>query len=149
MKILIDANIALDVLLERQPFCDTGIQILGLSKGGIELFISASTITDIYYIIRKELRSKETAASLVKNLLKSVDIAAVTGSEIRRAIDLDWGDFEDAVQYAAGEAILADYIITRNKSDFSSASLSVVTPEDFLIKLTGDSEECSSTHEPV
>jgi len=50
MKILIDANVALDVLLERQPFHVSGSQILGLSKGGIGLFISASTITDIYYI---------------------------------------------------------------------------------------------------
>ena len=52
MKILIDANIALDVLLERQPFYISGMQILGLSKGGVELYISASTITDLYYIIR-------------------------------------------------------------------------------------------------
>jgi hypothetical protein len=48
MKILIDANIALDVLLERPAFYVAGTQVLGLSKGGIELFLSASTITDIY-----------------------------------------------------------------------------------------------------
>ena len=136
MKILIDANVALDVLLEREPFYITGAQLLGLSKGGIELFISASTITDIYYIIRKEHKSKETSAALVKNLLISVDVAAVTGREIRRAIDLDWGDFEDAVQYAAGEAISVDYIVTRNTSDFVSASLPVVTPNELLNILT-------------
>ena len=137
MKILVDANVALDVLLERQPFYITGSQILGLSKGGIELFISASTITDIYYIIHREQKSKEKSAALVKNLLTSVDVAAVTGSEIRRAIDLDWGDFEDAVQYAAGEAISVDYIVTRNISDFASASLPVVAPNELLNILTG------------
>ena len=132
MKILIDANIALDVLLERQPFCVTGAQVLGLSKGGIELFLSASTITDLYYIIRRERKSKETAVALLKNILAHVDIAAVTGSTIRRAISLEWGDFEDAVQYAAGEDITVDYIITRNTSDFVSAAIPVVTPAELL-----------------
>jgi hypothetical protein len=45
MKILLDANVALDVLLERQPFYVSGVKILSLSKGGIELFLSASTVT--------------------------------------------------------------------------------------------------------
>jgi predicted nucleic-acid-binding protein len=137
MKILIDANIALDVLLERQPFCIAGAQILGLSKGGIELFLSASTITDIYYIIHRERKSKEIAATLIKNILISVDIAAVNGNAIRRAVDLDWGDFEDAVQYAAGENLEVDYIVTRNTSDFASSAISVLAPEALLKIVTG------------
>ena len=64
--------------------------------------------------------------------MANVDIAAVTGSEIRRAIALDWGDFEDAVQYAAGENIGVDYIVTRNTSDFNSAVLPVVSPDELL-----------------
>ena len=67
----------------------------------------------------------------------NLSIAAVSGNEIRRAIDLEWGDFEDAVQYAAGESISVDYIITRNTSDFISAILPVVTPDDFLVIITG------------
>jgi len=132
MRIFVDANVALDVLLERHPHCISGTQILGLSRGGIELFISASTVTDIYYILHKNQKSKAAAVNLLKNLLTSVDIAAVTGSEIRRAIDLAWGDFEDAVQYAARENINVDYIVTRNTSDFDSAVLPVVTPDELL-----------------
>ena len=137
MKVLVDANIALDVLLERHPFCIAGTQILGLSKGGIGLFISASTITDIYYIIRRELKNRETAMSLLKTLLINVEIAAVSGNEIKRAIDFDWIDFEDAVQYAIGEQINVDYIITRNVSDFASITIPVKTPEEFLEILVG------------
>ena len=136
MKILIDANVALDVLLRRQPFLASGIQVLGLSKLGIALFLSASTITDIYYIISRTLKSKKIAMSLLKNLLATVDVAAVTGNEIRQAISLDWGDFEDAVQYAAGETIAVDYIVTRNKSAFASTILPVVSPDEFLALLT-------------
>jgi len=137
MKILIDANVALDVLLERQPFYISGVKILSLSKGGIELFLSASTVTDIYYIIRKELKDKEAALTLLKNLLANVDVAAVTNNEIHRAIALHWSALEDAVQYAAGETIDVDYLVTRNISDFSSAHYPVVTPDSLLSILIG------------
>ena len=132
MKILIDANVALDVLLERQPFYVSGTKVLSLSKGGIELFLSASTVTDIYYIIRKQLKDKEAALTLLKNLLASVDIATVTSNEIHRAIDLNWNDLEDAVQYATGETIAVDYLVTRNISDFSALGFPVVTPDELL-----------------
>jgi predicted nucleic acid-binding protein len=137
MKILLDANIALDVLLERQPFYVSGIKVLSLSRGGIELFLSASTVTDIYYIIRKQLKDKAAALTLLKNLLASVEIAAVTNNEIHRAIDLNWSDLEDAVQYAAGETIAVDYLVTRNISDFTVIGFPVVTPDELLTIVTG------------
>jgi len=135
MKILLDSNIAIDAVLKREPFYNLAVKVIGLSQGGIGLFISASTITDIYYIVRKSTGNKETAMTLIKDLLENIDIAAVTGNEIRQAISLDWGDFEDAVQYAAGETIAVDYIVTRNKSDFASSVLPVVSPDEFLALL--------------
>jgi predicted nucleic acid-binding protein len=140
MKILIDTNVALDVLLKRQSFLASGIQVLGLSKLGIRLFLSASAITDIYYIITRTLKNKQIAMSLLKNLLATIDVAAVTGNEIRQAVSLDWGDFEDAVQYAVGESIAVDYIVTRNKADFASASLPVVSPDELLSLLISPDE---------
>jgi predicted nucleic-acid-binding protein len=135
MKILLDSNIAIDAVLKREPFYISAEKVIGLSQGGIGLFISASAITDIYYIVSKSTGNKKTAMTLIKDLLENIDIAAVTGNEIRQAISLDWGDFEDAVQYAAGEAIAVDYIVTRNKSDFISAILPVVSPDELLALL--------------
>jgi len=135
MKILLDSNIAIDAVLKREPFYNSAEKIIGLSQGGIGLFISASAITDIYYIVRISTGNKETAITLIKSLLENIDIAAVTGNEIRQAVNLDWGDFEDAVQYAAGESIAVDYIVTRNKSDFASASLPIVNPDELLALL--------------
>ncbi len=132
MKLLVDANVVLDVLLERPAFCMSGTQILGLSQGGVELFVSASSITDIYYIIRKARQSKETARMLLKNLLSNVNVATVSSKEIRRALDLNWTDFEDAVQYAVGESLVVDYLVTRNLSDFKPARFPVVSPEELL-----------------
>ena len=99
------------------------------------MFISASAITDIYYVVRKTTGNKKIAITLIKDLLENIDVAAVTGNEIRQAISLDWGDFEDAVQYAAGETIAVDYIVTRNKSDFASADLPIVNPDELLALL--------------
>ena len=65
-------------------------------------------------------------------MLTSVDVAAVTNNEIHRAIDLNWSDLEDAVQYASGETIAVDYLVTRNTSDFSAADYPVVTPDALL-----------------
>ena len=57
---------------------------------------------------------------------------AVTDSNIYQALDLDWDDFEDSVQYMVGESFAADYIVTRNTKDYSSGSIPAVTPEEFL-----------------
>ncbi|GHT71554.1 twitching motility protein PilT [Spirochaetia bacterium] len=136
MNILIDTNVALDALLERQPFYAAAANVLGLSTLGVGIFVSASAITDIYYISRKHTGSKKAAMELLKNLLLNVDAATVSGVEIRRAIALDWGDFEDAVQYAVGESLAVDYIVTRNPADFSSSSIEAATPDQFIRLVT-------------
>ena len=132
MKILLDSNVALDVLLKNEPFYDSASDVIGLSQGGVGLFVSASAITDIYYIVSKAMKSKKIAMSLLKNLLENINVAAVTDNEIRMAVNLDWNDFEDAVQYAAGDSIDVDYIVTRNKADFTSSTLPIVSPDELL-----------------
>ena len=89
-------------------------------------------ITDVYYITRKTLGDKNSAMVFLKSLLTTVDVASVPDDEIRRAISLEWDDFEDAVQYACGESLNVDYVVTRNKDDFTSARLTVVTPEELI-----------------
>jgi len=132
MKVLLDSNIALDVVLKNEPFYESASDVIGLSQGGVGLFISASAITDIHYIVSRAMKSKKIAMSLLKDLLENIDVAAVTGYEIRLAVNLDWSDFEDAVQYVAGKSIKVDYIVTRNKADFVSATLPVVSPDELL-----------------
>lgn len=51
MKILVDTNIVLDVMLKREPFYKSSLEILGLTKrNDVEEYVSASAITDIYYL---------------------------------------------------------------------------------------------------
>jgi len=137
MNVLIDTNVVLDQLVKREPFYENAERIRLLSeKGLITSYISASAVTDIYYIARKELGDKNTAIDLLNDLLKTTNVAAVTETSIHEALNLKWDDFEDAVQYVAGQNVSADYIITRNSNDFSGSEIDVISPEDFLKKIT-------------
>jgi predicted nucleic acid-binding protein len=133
MKVLIDTNIVLDVLLNRQPYCQDAAKIVVLSeKEIIESYVSASAITDVYYITQKEYKNRQTTIDLIKKILEVISVATITGNDIYQALDLEWNDFEDSVQYIVGESIAADYIITRNTADFSNSTIKIVTPEQFL-----------------
>jgi predicted nucleic acid-binding protein len=137
MNILIDTNIALDVLLQRTSFVTEASKIMVLSeKGIIDSYISVSAITDIFYIIQKAYKDTARALQLIKDLLKTVSPATVTDNNIYQALDMDWNDFEDAVQYTAGVGINAEYIVTRNPDDFVKSTIAVVTPGEFLAKVT-------------
>ena len=75
MRVLIDTNIILDVMLKRQPFYENGAKILKLSTNeNMQEFVSASAITDIYYIVYKNLKNKEMVRELLCKLLKIVSI---------------------------------------------------------------------------
>ena len=133
MKLLIDTNIILDVLLKREPFYNEGAKVLNLAKeDNINLYVSASAITDIYYIANQMLRDKAEVKNLLVKLLNIVSIASVTEDEIRNALMLSWKDFEDSVQYSVALLQEMDGIVTRNPNDYQEAEIKVWEPEDFL-----------------
>ena len=133
MRVLIDTNIALDVLLKRTPHYEKSASVLVLSeKREIEAYISAAAMTDIYYITQKALKDKLATINLLRKLVKVVNVAAVTSDSVHQALTLEWDDFEDSIQYAVAETLLVEYIITRNPQDFTNSSISVITPEEFL-----------------
>jgi predicted nucleic acid-binding protein len=131
--VLIDTNIALDVLLKRTSYYEKSARVLLLSeKKEIEAYISASAVTDVYYVTRKALQDKRAAIDLLRKLVSIVNVAAVTEGDVYQALESEWDDFEDSIQNTVGENLSAEYIITRNPQDFKSAYISVVTPEQFL-----------------
>ena len=139
MKVLIDTNVILNKLLNQIEFFEGSNKIFKLTEiGHITGFVSASAITDIFYISKKSL-GKTGAIEAIKDMLQVFQPATVTGDNIFKALDLDWNDFEDAVQYAVGESLALDYIITRNISDFAKGKIPAVTPEQ-LIDIITDTE---------
>lgn len=136
MNVLIDTNIVLDVLLRREPYFEDGARICVLSERGyIYGYVSATAVTDIFYIVNKELKNKDIVMEMIKEILKTVHIAAVTESNIHEALDLKWDDFEDSVQYIAGQNILAEYIITRNPKDYADSQIKAILPGEFLSRI--------------
>jgi predicted nucleic acid-binding protein len=137
MNVLIDTNVILDILLRRDPHYENAARINVLSeKGYIRSYISASAATDIFYVVKKELKDKDRALELFKKLLITTRIASVTEAGIHEALELKWDDFEDAVQYVAGQNISAEYIITRNPKDFAGSEITVLSPGEFLNQIT-------------
>ncbi len=135
-SILLDTNIILDIALERQPFYDRAHQlVLAALKREVALFITATTITDIYYIIRKT-KGRESAWGFVTHLMDFVEVAGVDRDVIERALEFsDWEDFEDAVQASSGIIHGIDVLVTRDASGFSKAPLVVLAPEEALTML--------------
>ena len=70
---------------------------------------------------------------MLANLFIAFRIASVSETSIHEALDLNWDDFEDCVQYTVGKSVNVDYIITRNTRDFAKSEIKTMTPEDFLM----------------
>ena len=132
MKLLIDANILLDVLQNREPFVGASSAVWKLcetekAKG----YISALTIANLVYVMRKELDPEKTEKVL--NALSLIfSFAELTPTDLNRAAALRWDDFEDAVQSVTAERIGADHIVTRNVRDFAKSKIVALTPSEII-----------------
>ena len=126
MKILTDTNIVLDVILKREPFYTMSMDVLRLAqREDIQEYVSASAITDIYYLSYRQLRDKKLVKRLIKNLLTVVSVAYVSEREIFKAIELDWPDFEDTVQYSVALLQQMEGIVTRNPDDYKRSEIKI------------------------
>jgi predicted nucleic acid-binding protein len=130
--VLIDLNILLDVLQKREPFFETSAALLAaVETGRIQGFVAAHSITTLFYLIQKGKSSAE-ARAIITNLLQFIKIAPVDQSVIEQALNLDFRDFEDAVQMISAVQCKADCLATRNPKDYQPSLLPVMQPVDFL-----------------
>lgn len=133
MKIMCDTNIIMDMLLEREPFADDSCTILALcEERRIDGFVSASSVTDIYYLVRKYTYSTDLAYKAVGKLLEIVKVCSVTNNDVLTAFQKKAKDFEDCLMATCAKSIHCDYIVTRNKRDFEEFNIPLLTPSEFL-----------------
>jgi len=133
MKILVDTNIIIDTLTGREPFRESAEQIFMLAANQIEdMYITASSATDIYYLIRKYLHNTEQSKNTMSKLYQLFGILDVTGNDCQDALLLDMKDYEDAVISCCAKRNQMDYIVTRNVKDYEHAKVKVLLPEDLL-----------------
>jgi len=132
MMILIDTNVVLDFALERPPFFEDAKQIFkAIDEQIIMGCLLASSITDIYYFLSKD-KGTGPAASFILNLVQIMQVIALDKDSILNALDLNWPDFEDALQYYGGKTVSASSIITRNPKDFTRSDIPIYTPDQFI-----------------
>lgn len=132
MRVLFDANVLLDVLLNRQPWVVDSSAVWTLNdKKTIEGFIAASTFTDIFYIARR-IKDIPSALQAIQVCIAGFEICTVDKSTIIQANALPGTDFEDNVLIACASLAQMDAIVTRNPADFQSASMPIYTPTSLL-----------------
>ena len=133
MTVFLDSNIVLDIFLKNKDFYDESKEVLSLADSGtVDFFISAASIADIYYVLNKQIKDKEKTKNHLRALMEIVSIAGIDETCIKNALNSSWKDFEDAIQHEASVQIGADYLVTRNVSDFKSSFTEVITPTEFL-----------------
>jgi predicted nucleic acid-binding protein len=135
MKIMIDTNIILNVYQNEMPFVANSARILKLSeRRKITGIVTASTITDIYYMLGRHIKDKAQLKTLVQKFLTTVKLADVTATDVTEAFNLSMDDFEDALFAQCAKRLKADYIITRNTKDFINSPVAFMEPDEFLEK---------------
>lgn len=128
MKLLIDTNVILDMAFQRDGYDDSMKLFRKVRENGDIAYITASAVTDLFYIIRRETHDTEQTYVIMENIFKLVTVLSVTEKDIRDAFGRRWKDFEDCVQYMTGKNNGVDCIITKNQKDYEDATLSVRTP---------------------
>ncbi len=141
MTVLVEINVVLDVLLNREPFADASAALWeAIESGRCKGLLPAHAFPTIYYLIHKE-RGSGVAKRSIRAMRTVFAVAAVDGEVIDRSLDLDFTDFEDAVTAAAAEAASADYLLTRDSKGFRNSPVSALPPEAFLAMLErGDTQ---------
>lgn len=135
MKVLIDTNVILDVLCNRKDFVEDSSKIFKLCEvKKLTGYISALSIPNIVYIMRKEL-DEEKIREVIDKLSLVFDIVDLKGDDVKRAALLNFTDFEDAEQCQQASRIKADYIVTRNIKDYKNSKVMAIKPTELLERI--------------
>lgn len=137
MRIMIDTNILLDVLIHRNDFFEDSKAVLKLCENRvIQGFISASAMTDIFYITRKALGSIEETYQVMNSVLNIVRVLTVTNDDVLHAFEARAKDFEDCLMATCAKSNHCDGIVTRNKKDFIDFGIPLFSPAELLARFS-------------
>ncbi len=135
MRVLIDTNIIIDVLANREGFSEPASQLFKLCEvGKVQGTIYALTIANIVYIMRKEL-AREQIKDVIAKLSAIFTIADMKGDDFKKAAALPMDDFEDALQSVCAARLKADFIVTRNLKDFKGSKVMAIKPSELIERM--------------
>jgi predicted nucleic acid-binding protein len=132
MRVLLDTDVVLDLVLEREPFAEAARELFDwIARGECDGYVSAITPVNVFYLGRKS-KGGDATKRAIRDLLAAVRVCPVDQNVLDDALASLITDYEDAVQHASAKASQLDAIVTRNLDDYRSAVLPVFTPADFL-----------------
>jgi predicted nucleic acid-binding protein len=135
MRVLLDTDVVLDVVLAREPFVAASAAVwVAHEQQRIEALVSAITPVNTFYIVRR-IRGAAVAREAVEHLCQTFRICPIDDAVVHTALALSFADVEDAVQAAAATAAGLDAMVTRNTADYTGAPLPVLTPDELLAQL--------------
>lgn len=135
MKVLIDTNVILDVLCDRPDFAEASSYIWKCCEiGQIEGYISALSVTNIVYILRKELTPQKTQ-QFIEQIMMIFQVVDLKSTDLKLAAEMIISDYEDAVHMCQASRINADYIVTRNIRDFKDSKVPALKPSELLERI--------------
>ena len=142
MRVLIDTCVIIDALQNREPFSQKAQEIFLLAANRrIDAFITAKSVTDIYYLIHRTTHSDKDTRNVLSRLFVLFNLADTAGTDCKYALSSDVSDYEDAVMIETASRTQMDAIVTRNTKDYSKSAVPVLTPEELIQKAIEESEE--------
>lgn len=132
-KILIDTNVLIDYLLEREPFFEDAKEvILSCVEGDTKGCIAAHSIPNMFFILRKDYNVKERR-EILSSLCTIFDVEGIDKEKLLVGLsNEDFSDFEDCLQMECAKSYEADYIVTRNINDYAKSEVKAIEPKDYL-----------------
>ncbi|MFO7889141.1 MAG: PIN domain-containing protein [bacterium] len=140
-KVFIDSDIFIDIFAHRNPFYNSAAKVLTLiDQKKILGFTSPIVFTNIHYILSK-LTTKELALNNLRKLKSIIQIISINDKTIELALDSNFIDFEDAIQYHTAKSKDVGFIITRNKKDYQKSIIPVCNAEEYLLIWTLENQK--------
>ena len=132
-KILIDTNVLLDYLLGREPFFEDAKKvILSCTEGNTKGCIAAHSISNMFFILRKDYTANERR-EILSNLCMIFDVEGIDKEKLLSGLaNEEFSDFEDCLQMECAKSYGAEYIVTRNVSDYSVSDIKAILPSEYL-----------------
>ncbi|EPR71829.1 type II toxin-antitoxin system VapC family toxin [Cyclobacterium qasimii] len=131
-RILVDTNVVLDLLGKRESFLKEAQELFTLGdKGKVKLFVSALTFANTYYILSQQLKVS-SARKVLRQFKVLVEVVPIDDKVIELALDSEFKDFEDAIQYYSAIENGVRIIITRNQKDFKHSKIPVLSAKEYL-----------------
>ena len=133
-SVFVDTDIVLDLLAQREPFYDAAARLFSLAEtDAICLSVSSLTFANLFYILRKQVSARH-AHEVLRDFKQLVTVLPVDDATIEQALNADFTDFENAIQYFSALSAGCSSLLTRNGRHYRKATISIFTAEAYCAR---------------